>query len=401
MKRSPTRFYMLVGNDISVEQCLKGGLQPQGIAPKPAVRTRVARDAVVEKIAKRQPLKRTEIVYAESILLPELRPAIEITSDDYGIVDHPSWSSLNGSAVRKRLQAAIKATCRIENNGRLIGTGFLVAPDLVMTNRHVASDFVLGVGGATNIGFAPFAQPAVNFQREQNRPDVNGDATISVAAAIMMHPYFDVALLRLEQPAVSAPLALSADTASAPDNADIALIGYPDFNPDEDEGPQRDVLGTHFGVKRLQPGRMGATGTVRSYDKPVESRGHDSSTLTGNSGSPVVSLATGKVVGVHFYGRLRKSNWAVRASDLACDPRIVDAGVSFDGAGASNSGAWDDWWSRADSLMIAAGSFSGLETAKKGKSVVTITIPLTLKIDTKTGEVKANGKASFKVAKRK
>jgi endonuclease G len=220
---------------------------------------------------------------------------------------------------------------------------------------------------------------------------VNGDATIGIVAPIMMHPYFDLALLRLDQAATPTPLVLSADATAAPDQADIALIGYPDFNPEEDEGPQRDVIGDHFGVKRLHPGRMGTIGAVRSYDKLVESRGHDSSTLTGNSGSPVISLATGKVVGVHFYGRLRKMNWAVRTSDLACDPRLIDAGIGFDTAGATNTGAWDDWWSRADALMIAAGGFTGPESVRRKKTFVTVTLPLTLKLDTRSGKISARG----------
>lgn len=387
--------HQLAGPRMTVEQCLRLKLQPQAASAKPRRKNGFVREEVVEKISKGEPLKRTEIVYAESILLPELRPAIEISEDGYGVVDHAAWSMLNDAAVRQRLHAAIKATCRIENNGRLVGTGFLVTPDLIMTNRHVASDFVLGVGDAANIGFAPLAQAVVNFQREQGRPDANGDATIAISAPVMMHPYFDIALLRLARPASPAPLLLAAESAAVQNDADIALIGYPDFNPEEDAKPQRDVIGEHFGVKRLQPGRIGQTGTVRSYDKLVESRGHDSSTLTGNSGSPVISLTTGKVVAVHFYGRLRKSNWAVRASDLACDPRLTDQGVGFDAPGATNIGAWDDWWSRADALMIAAGGFSGPESVRRKKTFVTIEVPLTLKIDTRSGKVTLRGKGSI------
>ncbi|RFC69341.1 MULTISPECIES: trypsin-like serine peptidase [Mesorhizobium] len=391
----------LAGPAMTVKQCLPPKLQAQGITEKPLKNKGVSRKDVVDKIANREPLKRTEIVYAESILIPEMRPAIEVANDTYAVVDHAAWAILNDAAVKQRLETAIKATCRVENNGKLIGTGFLVAPDLVMTNRHVASDFVIGVGGAANIGFAPGADPAVNFQREFTRPDAGNTASIAVSSAVMMHPYFDIALLRLAQPAPPAPLTLAAVAAESAENTNIALIGYPDFNPQEEAGPQRSVIGDNFGVKRVQPGFARKSGTVRSYDKTVQSFGHDCSTLTGNSGSPVISLSSGKVIGVHFYGLLRKSNWAVLASDLACDPRMTAAGVTFDAHGATNTGVWDAWWTRADSLLIAAGGFTGPESVKKSKSVMTITIPITLKIDLKTGKVKASGKTSFKPAKQK
>ncbi|MFK7749042.1 MAG: trypsin-like peptidase domain-containing protein, partial [Kordia sp.] len=48
---------------------------------------------------------------------------------------------------------------------------------------------------------------------------------------------------------------------------------------------------------------------------------HDCSTWYGNSGSPVVDLNTGEVVGIHYAGAHHKhnrirSNWAVRSTYL-------------------------------------------------------------------------------------
>ncbi|MCT7341310.1 hypothetical protein N5K55_13525 [Pseudomonas aeruginosa] len=41
---------------------------------------------------------------------------------------------------------------------------------------------------------------------------------------------------------------------------------------------------------------------------------HDCSTLGGNSGSAVLSIDGGEVVGLHFGGQFRKTNYAVKAS---------------------------------------------------------------------------------------
>lgn len=43
---------------------------------------------------------------------------------------------------------------------------------------------------------------------------------------------------------------------------------------------------------------------------------HDCTTLGGNSGSPVLSLESGKVVGLHFAGRFGIGNSAVRVSTI-------------------------------------------------------------------------------------
>jgi V8-like Glu-specific endopeptidase len=41
---------------------------------------------------------------------------------------------------------------------------------------------------------------------------------------------------------------------------------------------------------------------------------HDCSTLGGNSGSPVIELASGRVAGLHFGGQFREANLAVPAA---------------------------------------------------------------------------------------
>ena len=52
---------------------------------------------------------------------------------------------------RDRLEAIERQVCRIERDGMARGTGFLVAPDLVLTNHHVVSSVISGAGQSTSL----------------------------------------------------------------------------------------------------------------------------------------------------------------------------------------------------------------------------------------------------------
>ena len=69
-----------------------------------------------------------------------------------------------------------------------------------------------------------------------------------------------------------------------------------------------DIFQDVYNVKRFAPGEVVSPGLVHWYLT------HDASTLGGNSGSAVLDLATQQVVGLHFGGSFRKTNYAVKAS---------------------------------------------------------------------------------------
>ena len=70
---------------------------------------------------------------------------------------------------------------------------------------------------------------------------------------------------------------------------------------------------------------------------------HDSSTLGGNSGSAVIDVATGTVIGLHFAGEYLKANYAVPTYELARDRRVADAGLNFQGSVAPTA-IYDTAW---------------------------------------------------------
>jgi hypothetical protein len=51
---------------------------------------------------------------------------------------------------------------------------------------------------------------------------------------------------------------------------------------------------------------------------------HDCSTLGGNSGSPVIDLKTGEVLGIHFAGEFEQTNWAWSAWRIRELPKVKE-----------------------------------------------------------------------------
>ncbi|MHA6644086.1 trypsin-like serine peptidase [Mesorhizobium sp. A623] len=379
----------------SLRDCLRRPSKAHALPAAIQAKTQpIEHDEVVERIETAKPLTQPQIAYAQTILLKQLRPAFFVVNGGYDAVEHAAWARLNDATVKARLISAIPSVGRIENQGEFVGTAFCVGHNLIMTNRHVAENFVLGVGASQAIGFTPEAAPVVDFNGELATPSEPHSA-VSLNRAILIHPYFDIALIETDDlPDGIEPLKIASNPADAAIGTQVALVGYPAYNPAEDMDDQRDVFGDQLGVKRLQPGIINVDGSIKSYAKSVASHGHDISTLTGNSGSAMISLDTGKVIGVHFYGKVRNSNWAVRVADLACDPRVIACGVNFDGAGGSQSGPWDSWWSKSDTLSRPVGGFAGPESTKpkpkpKPKQrVLEFTLPLTVTYSPDTDTVK-------------
>lgn len=284
----------------------------------------------------------------EAIVLPKIRPVLDVIDCDFR-TDHPLWLKLNtDNAIRGALRAALPSIGRIELPGNADypygGTGFVVGEGLVMTNRHVAAIFASGLG--TQVRFRPGYRAGIDFLRELDRP--TGPA-FKVVRIVMLHPYWDMALLAVEGlPESAKPLRLASrgvDGAAV----EVAAVGYPAFDTRNDADVQNDLFRREFGVKRLQPGTLDGVGDTESFGKTVSALRHNCSTLGGNSGSALVDFANGYVVALHFGGRYRQINYAVPISELAKDQRIVDAGVLFEPPSvAVKPPSWAIWWAKAD-----------------------------------------------------
>src|SRR5262249_1497456 len=121
--------------------------------------------------------------------------------------------------------------------------------------------------------------------------------------------------------------------------------GYPAFDSRNNVDVQQDVFRGLFEKKRLQPGYHTGGRVVTSFGHDVEAATHDASTLGGNSGSAVIDVETGQVLGLHFAGVYLDTNYAVPAWELGRDPRIVDLGVNFAKSTAPSPGPRPIWLS--------------------------------------------------------
>lgn len=293
-----------------------------------------AAKAGAEKLDRgREDLTPFEVSALEAIIVPDKRPAFDIVDDDF-VADHELWRDLSSNAaIHARLTAAIPSVGRIELPGQQRisygGTGFIVGPDLLMTNRHVAEIFASGVGDRC-IRFRSGWQAAVDFKKERDRPE---GSDREVRQVRMIHPWWDMALL--EVPGIGEsrgrlPLRLSARDARELAGRRIALIGYPAYDPlRNDPNVQDQLFQKVYRVKRLLPGEIATARRTESFGKLVDAAAHDASSLGGASGSAVIDLESGEVLALHFGGRYLDTNFAVPSAELARDPRIVDAGVNF------------------------------------------------------------------------
>ncbi|MBL9100412.1 MAG: trypsin-like peptidase domain-containing protein [Myxococcales bacterium] len=164
-----------------------------------------------------------------------------------------------------------------------LGTAWLVRDDLAVTNRHVTATFAERLaGGSAAVTLDLLAELGSDATRPRR-----------VVAVVYEADDHDLAFVRLAPPAAPTPtLALALD--HVPGDR-VAVIGYPSRNIAHYDPAHVDrMFGDRFDVKRLAPGVLTAVSTTRID--------HDCTTLGGNSGSPLVDLADGAVVGVHYGG---------------------------------------------------------------------------------------------------
>ncbi|MBI3435689.1 MAG: DNA/RNA non-specific endonuclease [Proteobacteria bacterium] len=334
---------------------MAGGLESASPLPGPA---ELARRGMESLALGREPTN-AEYLGLEAIINAELRPAVDIAGGTF-TVTHPLWKRLSDdAAIRGRIEAAIPSIGRVELPGSTRypygGTGFVVGDGLIMTNRHVAELFATGLGDR-RLAFIDGAKAGIDFLREFGQPT---GTTLMVRKVVMIHPYWDMALLAVDGlPATRAPLKLALQDARDLAGRDIFVVGYPAFDPRNPTDVQQNLFNGRFGVKRLQPGELQGGTQAASFGKLVRAATHDCSTLGGNSGSAVIDLETGQVLGLHFGGQYQQQNFCVPASELARDSRVIDTGIVFAATPDGGPNDWNAWWQRADATETASDATS-------------------------------------------
>ncbi len=276
----------------------------------------------------------------EAIIHRRYRPALFVEADSFKRPPAP-WAHLGDRAeLRSRIESVIPFIGAVElvndPKGRpYVGTAVIVGPGLVLTNRHVAEEFVYGIG-RSDLVFKPGILADVDFLQEQGSPK-SRRVQVSPKRLLMVHPWWDIAILSVDgleeyeqyrKPIDEYPRLLTDPEMEQP-GREVVVIGYPALDERNDVDLQRKIFQV-FNVKRMQPGKLGGRHSYLSYGNTVNAITHDCSTLGGNSGSAVVDVKTGAIIGIHFAGEYLQANYAVPATELAKDGRVVDCGIRFD-----------------------------------------------------------------------
>lgn len=311
----------------------------------------------LDLMREQKPLAFKHLIATEALIRTTGRPALLIR-DGAVQLDTPEgddwWELGHQGAV---LAPIIAGVGRIDLAGSHVGTGFLVAPDLVLTNRHVAEviakafrkdagevwlmkaggaviDFVREAGSERRL---PFAIRSV-LAAGPDPIDMRVDPTRLLDAALLQ-----IAPTSLDGEAQPAPLPLLPPGAQANAEAgEILSIGYPGGPGFEPKGPtpsteEQEVMAAlkrifemRYGVKRLSPGEiMSRAGRFPDggHDWVFT---HDATTLGGASGSCVVRLLEGqaRVIGLHFGGAWLKHNFAHLVARLR-EPLLSSATINW------------------------------------------------------------------------
>jgi hypothetical protein len=203
-----------------------------------------------------------------------------------------------------------------------LGTAFMVAPELAMTNSHVAITFAERSGTGWKIGTG--LTVLIDFLGE------DGNAARSefrVVGIELLHPdpMLDMAVLRLAQDDAARPLPdplpMNENVQEVRAGARVYVIGYPGADDRHEASVVEQVFGRTLGVKRLAPGEIASAepGSVEFT--------HDCSTLRGNSGSGVFGLASGRLFGLHRAGTIHLENRAVSIAAIRQDKRLAELGI--------------------------------------------------------------------------
>ncbi len=256
-----------------------------------------------------------EAIALESIVLRRTRPVLSIRDNDIKLefVDHADseiWSDRLTKA-KPLLDRPVRAVGRINLQGaRLdwVGTGWLVAENVLVTNRHVAREFATrkGDGYTFQVGSNGRIGADIDFLQEIDNP-----ARLVFKLIRPLHieeePGPDLSFFEVEVTSGNSKLATAIDLATNIGvTQNVATIGYPAYDsriPEPDL--MEEIFGKTYNKKRFAPG--GVTSVEATHIL------HNCTTLGGNSGSAVIDLDTGAALGLHFSGSFLATNYAVRA----------------------------------------------------------------------------------------
>jgi glutamyl endopeptidase len=274
------------------------------------------------------------------------RPALRVVSDAIPAIPQ-SWKKL--SVGHDMVIRRSRGVGRIDRSTRQhVGTGWFVAENLLLTNRHVAGA-LCGLDPHNDpkwLDKLPAAVIATNTLWDNDpskravwdpaeAPSAESTTIGTITRIRTYHELLDMALLDVTGIANSKDIVLRMRAAppAALSKHDVYLVGYPAVIPPHAVSEQVAKLlfpdAQSSGLKRVSPGQLVALvdNLPIAAGKPRES--HDGSTLGGSSGSPVIDFDDHRVVAIHFAGAYGIANYSVPLWLVKDEPFFTENGITF------------------------------------------------------------------------
>lgn len=274
------------------------------------------------------------------------RPALRVVGGAVPAIPQ-SWDRLD--TAHDSVISRARGVGRVDTSTRKhVGTGWFVAENLLLTNRHVAGglcgldvhndptwlDKLPAAVVATNAAWdADHSQRAVWDPAEA--PSAASTAVGSITKIRTYHALLDMALLDVTgvENSNSLVLRMQAVPPASLTGHDVYLAGYPGVSPPYSVSQQvADLLfpgATASGLKRVSPGQLVALVEDLPIGEGKPRASHDGSTLGGSSGSPVVNFDNHRVIALHYAGKYGEANFAVPLWLVKDDPFFTDNDIVF------------------------------------------------------------------------
>ncbi len=272
---------------------------------------------ILKKAGTTAPLSRAQATAIEAVTAIIDRPALVVEQGSFASVNRGEWTVLD--RYRHGVCKVLPSVGRIEihaSGPRALATGFVVAPNLVMTNRHVLERLAQETPGGWRLRSQ--LRPFIDFNEERetaSTPREHAILDVRYVSDGVDLAVVEISPLDTNGRAGPPPLMLDTSRRAPRRNSRVFAVGFPLRESDSPEPELVDfIFKGGYGVKCVLPGKVcDRRGNVLVYD---------SSTLRGNSGSCVVGLNSNRVVGVHFKGTFQVENRAILLGEAICDPLL-------------------------------------------------------------------------------
>jgi endonuclease G, mitochondrial len=225
--------------------------------------------------------------------LNEINPIIPIQYDTIKLDLYPNVNKKLNLNNLKLIEETIKGIGRIESDDEEItyeGTGWFIAEDVIITNRHIAESIM-----------------RIDYSKIDLKTEYGGSLKNSTSEFKILERLYpkslndksdsDIAFFKVETNGKKYNIIKVAQDYKYRKDVMVVSVGYP-RSSDMKNGQYRNialVVNESLNFKNLSVGFIRED--AKFNDSVFE---HDCSTLEGNSGSAIIDITSGEVIGLHF-----------------------------------------------------------------------------------------------------